>query len=196
MNVFYLSEDPKTCAEMHCDTHASKMCVEYAQLLSTAHRVIDGELWYGRTINGRKIARYFLEDGEMNSTLYKASHINHPSNKWLRESQDNYEWLYEMWVNLCDEFKYRYGKQHKSYVDLELYLMLPPQKIGGGGFTQPTPAMQAFPECIVEGDSITSYRNYYWEAKRDFAKWTKRDKPEWWNERERIETETPISLEG
>ena len=51
---------------------------------------------------------------------------------------------------------------------------MPPQ-YKDDAFTEPPPAMQAFPECIVEGDSITSYRNYYWEAKRDFAKWTKRE---------------------
>jgi len=195
MNVFYLSKDPKTCAEMHCNTHASKMCVEYAQLLSTAHRVLDGTLWYGRTSNGHKLARYFLNDGELNEKLYKASHINHPSNIWVRSSAENYSWLYDMWTHLCDEFEYRYNKKHKSFIDLELVLLLPPNNVPTKKFTEPPPAMKAFPECIIEGDSITSYRNFYWEAKRDFAKWTKRDKPEWWNERERIETETAISLE-
>jgi len=43
MNIFYLNKDPKVCAEQHCDKHVVKMIVEYAQLLSTAHRVIDGE---------------------------------------------------------------------------------------------------------------------------------------------------------
>ena len=39
MNIFYLSDDPQICAEQHCDKHVVKMCIEYAQLLSTAHRV-------------------------------------------------------------------------------------------------------------------------------------------------------------
>ena len=40
MNIFgYLDKDPKRCAEMHCDKHVVKMILEYAQLLSTAHRV-------------------------------------------------------------------------------------------------------------------------------------------------------------
>ena len=42
MNIFYLHKDPKTCAEMHLDKHCVKMLIEYAQLMSTAHRVIDG----------------------------------------------------------------------------------------------------------------------------------------------------------
>ena len=44
MNVFYLHRDPNICAQMHCDKHVVKMCIEYAQLMSTAHRVIDGEV--------------------------------------------------------------------------------------------------------------------------------------------------------
>ena len=43
MNIFYLDHDPKICAEMHLDKHSSKMMVEYAQLMSTAHRVLDGK---------------------------------------------------------------------------------------------------------------------------------------------------------
>ena len=43
MNIFYLDKDPKICAEMHLDKHSSKMMVEYAQLMSTAHRVLDGK---------------------------------------------------------------------------------------------------------------------------------------------------------
>ena len=38
MNIFYLHNNPKVCAEQHVDKHVVKMIVEYAQLLSTAHR--------------------------------------------------------------------------------------------------------------------------------------------------------------
>jgi len=46
-------------------------------------------------------------------------------------------------------------------------------------FSQPPPAMKEYPQCIVPGDAVTSYRNYYWEAKRSFATW-KTGKPAWW----------------
>ena len=42
MNIFYLDKDPNVCANYHCDKHVVKMIVEYAQMLSTAHRVLDG----------------------------------------------------------------------------------------------------------------------------------------------------------
>ena len=44
MNIFYLDYDTKKCAEMHVDKHCVKMILEYAQLLSTAHRVLDGQI--------------------------------------------------------------------------------------------------------------------------------------------------------
>lgn len=184
MNIFYLHADPNLCAQQHCDKHVVKMLIEYAQLLSTAHRVLDGEHWYGRTTNGRKIARYFHPDPAMNSELYKASHINHPSAQWVRKSARNYAWLYDMWTALAYEYEHRYNRVHESFRKLEYYLLLPPQKIPEGVFTQPTPAMGNAPECIVEGDSIQSYRNYYWTDKREFAKWTNRKPPTWWIERE------------
>ena len=34
--------------------------------------------------------------------------------------------------------------------------------------------MSHYPDCIVEGDSLKSYHNYYIAAKNSFAKWTKR----------------------
>ena len=46
MNIFYLDRDPVTCAKQHCDKHIVKMILEYAQLLSTAHRVLDGAEHY------------------------------------------------------------------------------------------------------------------------------------------------------
>jgi hypothetical protein len=41
MNIFYLDTDPVKSAELHCDKHVVKMIIEYAQLMSTAHRVLD-----------------------------------------------------------------------------------------------------------------------------------------------------------
>jgi len=60
MNIFYLDKDPIKSAEMHCDKHVVKMIIEYAQLLSTAHRVLDGVEQIGRTINNRKYKRFIL----------------------------------------------------------------------------------------------------------------------------------------
>ena len=39
--------------------------------------------------------------------------------------------------------------------------------------------MSHYLQCIVQGDSIQSYKNYYNEAKAYFVKWTKERNTEW-----------------
>ena len=51
MNIFYLHEDPIQNAKWHIDKHIVKMPIEYAQLMSTAHRMLDGEMYLGKTDN-------------------------------------------------------------------------------------------------------------------------------------------------
>jgi hypothetical protein len=168
MNIFYLHNNPKVCAEMHNDKHCIKMILEYAQLLSTAHRVLDGTLSVGLSETGRKQSRYVLSDGR-ESELYVATHINHPSAIWVRKSYENYEWLYTMFIELMKEYTYRYGKNHACEKLIES-LYTPPTHIPKGvGFTEPTPAM---PDDVkVAGDSIKSYRNYYINNKTHLASW-------------------------
>ena len=64
MNIFYLDNDVAKCAEMHCDKHVVKMISEYAQLMSTAHRMLDGEEYIDKTANGRKIKRWRMKDND------------------------------------------------------------------------------------------------------------------------------------
>jgi len=66
MNFFYLDEDPFKSIEYHCDKHIVKMPTEYKQMLSTAHRVLDGELYIDRTKNGARIKRWQHPDRTMN----------------------------------------------------------------------------------------------------------------------------------
>ena len=53
MNIFYLHEDPIQNIKWHVDKHVVKMATEYAQLLSTAHRYLDGDMYIDKTANGR-----------------------------------------------------------------------------------------------------------------------------------------------
>ena len=68
MNIFYLHPNTKTCAQHHCDKHVVKMIIEYAQLMSTAHRVLDGELYVDKTANNRRIKRWRLPAQHMEET--------------------------------------------------------------------------------------------------------------------------------
>lgn len=173
MNIFYLNSDPRKCAEYHVNRHVVKMILEYAQLLSTAHRVLDGIIINDRSKTGRKQTRYVLSDSR-ESVIYSATHINHPSAKWVRESDKNYDWLYVMWCELMDEYTYRYYKVH-ACEKLIIPLRHVPYNIPKGEFTEPTPAM---PELYkVSGDSIQSYINYYNGDKRRMFSWKDRSTP-------------------
>jgi len=174
MNIFYLDPNPKTCAEMHCDKHCVKMIIEYAQLMSTAHRILDGTEYTDLTVNGRRIKRW--RHPEYDNGLMKASHVNHPSNVWLRQSKENYKWLCEMWLWLMKEYTHRYGKHHACENRVE-FLMDAPKNIPNAPFTPPTPAMPD--DCKIAGNSLASYHKYYIDRKVNFAKWTKRNIPTW-----------------
>jgi hypothetical protein len=176
MNIFYLDSDVKTCATYHNDKHVVKMILEYAQLLSTAHRMLDGAEYIDAS-SGRRIKRWRLENESMENMLYKASHINHPSAIWVRQSNNNYNWLMCLFQDLLQEYTYRYGKIHATD-RLVYWLRKPPANIPVGYFTQPTPAM---PDEYKVPDSIQSYRNYYVGAKKTMAKWKNRPIPEWWS---------------
>lgn len=181
MNIFYLDNDPVNCARAHVDKHVVKMILEYAQLLSTAHRILDGHQSVGLSKTGRKQVRYVLSD-ERNDILYSATHINHPSAVWCRQSIKNYQWLYELLCEVCAEYTIRYGKIHKcqsSGLVRALYKL--PKNIADKPFTEPTPAMPE--ECRVPGDSIQSYRNYYVMNKSHLWSWkgkiNSRKEPNW-----------------
>ena len=161
---------------MHNNKHVTKMCIEYPQLMSTAHRVLDGTEYSDLTSNGRRIKRWRLDD-EREHSLMKASHINHPSAIWCRENIENYNWLYDMWSELLDEYTYRYGKIH-ACARLKDALYAAPRRIKNGEFFAPTPAM---PDDVkVPGNSLASYHNYYKQNKTHLAQWKNRPVPTWY----------------
>ena len=184
MNIFYLHEDPIQNAKWHIDKHIVKMPIEYAQLMSTAHRMLDGEMYLGKTTIGHKIKRWRLNDVR-EDILYKASHINHPSAIWVRESKSNYMKMFQMYMATLAEFFYRYGKIHGSSKP-SLQLIRPPKNIPK---VKGTPIPQCMPEmCKVKDNPILAYRNYYIVEKSSFASWKNREIPEWFQTKDIMTT--------
>lgn len=175
MNIFYLNADPVLCAQQHVDKHVVKMIVEYAQLLSTAHRLLDGAETLGFSASGRAVKRWQLPD-ERDEVLYQATHKQHPSALWTRASKENYLWLYRLFDCLLTEYSFRYGKIH-STARLSSTLQNVPSHIISQGFTEPTPAMPH--DYIVTGDVVQSYRNYYLGSKSHLFAWKNRPIPDW-----------------
>jgi hypothetical protein len=173
---------------MHIDKHCIKMILEYCQLLSTAHRVLDGKEASKVSPSGRMVRRWTLSDAR-ETILYSATHMNHPSAVWCRISKHNYAWLHELLVQLCAEYTYRYGKVHKCQeTGLVEALRQIPNNIKDAPFSEPTPAMPddvKVPKSTgkYHYDSIASYRNYYIKNKQHFASWSgklnSREVPNW-----------------
>ena len=176
MNIFYLHKDPIKNAEYHCDKHIVKMATEYCQLLSTAHRILDGKMYLGKTKNNRNIKRWRLPD-EREDILMKASHVNHPSNIWVRESKENYMEMYFIYMATLGEYTYRYGKIHGSS-KASMILQRPPKNIISSKNTEMAQAMPDY--CKINNDPISAYRNYYIKEKKNFATWKNRPVPEWY----------------
>ena len=179
MNVFILSKDPIEAAQQQCDKHVPKMVVESGQMLSTAHRMLDGELTRRPSKSGKTIVRYWqLEKND--HLLYAAVHTGHPCTVWTMQTAANYFWHYEHFSALCDEYTYRYGKIHKTDLDLREALSSAPRNIPNNNTLTKFPlAMTSNPECMFN-DPVKSYRAFYQTKQYRFnMKWSKRPKPEW-----------------
>ena len=172
MNIFYLDHSPKLAAEYHCDPHVVKMILEVAQLLSTAHRVIDGTKFVSSS--GRKKTTWVHPT--LDSVLYKATHVNHPSAVWCRETSENYSWTYSLFKELCREYTFRFGKVHATDQKLSNVLSTLPANITVGGLT---PIAQAMPDYCKDSDPVQAYRDYYAIDKQRLLRYTKRTMPQW-----------------
>jgi hypothetical protein len=177
MNIFYVNSDPEVAARSMVDRHVVKMIIETAQLLSTAHRVIDGEEYVGQTQTGRKAKRWRLS-GNADAIMYAATHINHPSAVWVRENSANYNWLYDHLLALGREYTHRYGRTHLTIDKLKDILKDAPENI------EQSRVMTKMPSCmdkqyIVSLDPIINYRNYYNYGKTDLLRWSNRPPPQW-----------------
>lgn len=180
MNIFVTNECPIQSAKDLCDKHVVKMVTESAQMLSTAHRVLDGTMEIRPSKSGLRMVPYYKLDDERENILMRAVHIKHPCTIWSMKSTSNYLWHYRHYKALAEEYTYRYGKEHGAWYSKNIGETLSsfPHNMVENEFTPWAVAMKHFPECIVENDVIQSYRNYYNVAKKDFAKWTKRPVPE------------------
>ena len=193
MNIFVLDTDPVTAAQLQCDKHVVKMIVESGQMLSTAHRVLDGKLTRRPSKSGKTMVKYWdlyegANDLEAELCYYKAVHVGHPCTVWTMESSENYRWHWEHLKALCKEYTYRYAtekepyKTHKTERELLWQIQSLPRNIPIGPLTPFKLAMQSNPECMFQ-DPVVSYRAFY-QTKQDRFKmaWTKRDVPSWFKE--------------
>jgi hypothetical protein len=152
LNIFLLDHDIELCAQYHCDQHVVKMILESVQILCTAMNKLGLE------------------------TPYKSTHANHPCVLWVGGSFDNFLWLKDLTSLLNDEYQYRFDKQvdHRQSVHFIQFLVI--GTLAGGLHRLPGLCQS---NTKIPVDPVVAYRNFYSAEKKCFARWTKRDTPEW-----------------
>ena len=171
MNLFRLDNDPIIAAQLNQDLHCVKIILEATQLLANCYSI--EQLQRAPKTQAGNVRRY--------------SHVHHPISKWVKESYPNFLWTLAHAEALSNEFTYRFGKEHfcKGFIGWCLNNLA--QDVSTAPATEQPQCFKAYPSCIVPGDPVAGYRNYYRVAKKTFdmrgkivhATWTRRDIPEW-----------------
>jgi len=199
MNIFFLHRDPVRAAQMHCDKHVVKMIVETGQLLGTAYRYYEGTpqicyltrdeqrdpeaeprwryVLYGK---GERVDRNLLLRDR--SPIPMMTHVNHPCAVWVRDNKANYDWTFQLFINLLYEYNYRYGKDHK-YTNVMPEVRRAPKDIPNR-VRMSLPPLAMPDHCKVipatsQEDAIVSYRRYYVEEKAPMLRYTRQPPPLW-----------------
>lgn len=173
MNLFILDTDPVKAAQYYQDLHVNKIIIEGAQMLANAYskeRLAQSDV--PRTAKGTPRTWGFP---------------SHPMAKWVRANMNNYKWCLMHIKELCREFVYRSGERHFTENFIDWVSNNLPNLKEEPQTEQPQCFVTYYPQCIVPGDPVAGYRNYYNTAKRSFvfgkgkiveAKWTNRNIPE------------------
>lgn len=156
MNLFITNLNPRIAAEEHCTVHRNKMIIETAQMLCTAHRLLDGQV-----------------KADMLG-LYKSTHKNHPCSVWVRESSEQYQWAYNLYLHLCLSYARDRGISHASY-RLAKSLETPPENIPFSTHFRPIiAATPEYKELSLHLGVETAYQVY---LNHKFKNWMSREVP-------------------
>ena len=161
MNIFVLDLDPVIAAQMHCDKHVPKMCVEAAQMMASALRR------HGATDEQMPLTK--------SGTPYKGGYAHHPCTVWAGDTWRNFHWLTLHGTALCYEYQKRFNKEHACQQPIQhmvrLSRLIP--------FGHLTPFALAMPDEYRDDDAVKAYQAYY--HSKTFAKWEKgTPAPDWW----------------
>ena len=166
MNIFVLDENPITAAQMHCDKHVPKMCVEAAQMMASALRR------HGATDEQMPLTK--------SGTPYKGGYAHHPCTVWAGDSWTNLDWLASHAMALCVEFEDRFKKEHACFGPIcQMSMLIARMYKSIPNDAKLTPFAQAMPDEYRNDDAVKAYQAYY--HSKQFAKWEKgTPAPDWW----------------
>lgn len=162
VNFFFLDKNPKLNAQYYCDKHVNKIMIEICQLLSNVlHNNTNLKPPYKKTTNiPITLAPY----------------------KWANYSKGNYIYLLNLAEALLNEYKYRYDKnEHKTEKVIEWLKNNIPNHFKHKKRTKLfyTKNIDLFHKYIK--DDVDCFRYIYVNYKCKNDKWTKREKPKWFD---------------
>jgi hypothetical protein len=177
MNIFVTNEDPVLAARDLCDKHCrSKMQIESAIMLAHAfNQEVLNHPSTPRTQTGKP-----RKSGK--------GYFNHQCTAWVRESRANFDWLVAHAQEMFTERTFRWpdSNEHftRTFIDwcaANAHNTNVPIK----GLTPFAVAISSDSECrklphFEELSTVDKYRAYIIHDK-DFAIWTRRESPEWFN---------------
>lgn len=156
MNIFFLDKNPEICAQNYCNRHVNKIIIELGQLLCQSRRKLKDttNISYKEIKQGKKII------------------------EWLTNSPIHYQWTLALGFALCNEYSYRYKKEHKSRAVIQecfksffacnipnffpvLTSNLSYEDYAGVYNLCSSPALAMPDEYKIKDDAIQSYRRYY-----------------------------------
>lgn len=152
-------------------------------------------------MDDRRVNKMTLETAQMYCTStglgdYKPTHSTHPLITWCA---NNISWLIRFHHALAGEYYHRFGKQHKSFVDVGQYMIEPPERdpVAFRNHAR-SPHMSREPGTLLQPGELTvpidfsdmndvhkAYRYYLrarWWMDSKPATWTNREPPDWLDE--------------
>lgn len=160
MNIFILDENIDLNVQYHCDKHIVKMPLELAQMISTAY--------------------YVSKYKEKPDFLFKASHINHPCNIWVRKTRLNFRYACHLGLALYREYQYRYNQPTKMQRVKQIFEYgLKNTSKCETNLSLFTKFIQAMPDDCKHDDTVVAYRRYYNKYKKHLFSWKNRSVPYW-----------------
>lgn len=160
MNIFPIDRNPKRCVKMMCDQHIVKILTEGVEIYCSA-------------LSGNKLYEEIPQE-------LKYKNVKSPWVNWAKD-KINRCWLAYYIYYLHQEYRYRFGKEHKAYIIFKnvsnIVKEVPYQDIE---LNYPKEFLQLVDEDSKCMDSIKAYRNYYRYKYNNFKipmRWTNREKP-------------------
>lgn len=171
MNIFVTNKNPHLAVRDLDDRRLVKMVLETAQIICTAHIIRNTQ----------------------QPIPYKATHIKHPCCVWASSDLENLFWLTDYFVEISEEYCYRFNKVHKSYTALRHLPLVDCSILYRYRDKDFDLIFQNCAANTTKGlnfkrieDTVLAYRLYLaarWELELQSGyqpKFTKRDFPEWY----------------